>query len=358
MHVTQDIICEEEKSGQPDGSPASSRPPWPEEGGLKENSLPEEGPVKGPVKRKIRYVCSELLNLAVASIIEGRMYMATPESSVPLGSNQASSSGTSKQPDDPKHACTPGTLPRCSGRPKGPEEASGPKGSGSPGGAPREELGKRKESLRGLSSPESLTQGSSHCAVSRRPGGGPHGAPSTRTSPGAMPNDRTELIGTQLFSALCVSEKPCRFLKEASLYVSIACTSFPPLPGNSETEEMSVTSIVEEYVVSTPTALEMRRLRRTRACMRRALDYYPKKVLRTINPVKLKNKKQCSPSEEPVKTKDIDKEDDQRQAMEKPVKAKTVTWMRQGATKAMSTIMTKSAKVVPRVIPTRSKWRI
>jgi hypothetical protein len=166
------------------------------------------------------------------------------------------------------------------------------------------------------------------------------------------------LIDTQLFSALCVSEKPCRFLKEASLYVSVACTSFAPLPGNSETEEMSVTSIAEEYVVSTLTALATRRLRRTRACMRRALDCYPKKVLRTVNPMKLKNKKQCSFSEEPVKTKDVDKEDYQRQAMEKPAKVKTVTWMLRGATKAMSTRKAKTAKVVPRVTPMRNKWRI
>jgi hypothetical protein len=59
MHVTQDIICEQEKSGQPDGSPASSRPPWPEGGRRKENSSPEEG----PVKMKIGYICSELLNI-------------------------------------------------------------------------------------------------------------------------------------------------------------------------------------------------------------------------------------------------------------------------------------------------------
>jgi hypothetical protein len=32
--------------------------------------------------------------------------------------------------------------------------------------------------------------------------------------------------------------------------------------------------------------------------------------------------------------------------------------MLRGATKAMSTMKTKSAKAVPRVTPTRSKWRI
>jgi hypothetical protein len=115
-------------------------------------------------------------------------------------------------------------------------------------------------------------------------------------------------------------------------------------PSGVSHAEDSPTSGAEEYVVSTPTALETRRLWRTRAYMRRALDCYPKKVLRTVNPVKLKNENQCLFSEEPVKIKEVDKEDDQRQAMEKPAKAKTMTWMRRGATKAISTMMTKSAK--------------
>jgi hypothetical protein len=37
-----------------------------------------------------------------------------------------------------------------------------------------------------------------------------------------------------------------------------------------------------------------------------------------------------------VKTEDDEKEDDQRESMEKPAKLKTVTWMLRGATKAMS----------------------
>jgi hypothetical protein len=92
--------------------------------------------------------------------------------------------------------------------------------------------------------------------------------------------------------------------------------------------------------------------------MRRVLDCYLKKVLRTVdNPVKMKQEKNCLLIEEPVKVKD-DKEDDERQAMKKPAKVKTVTWMLRGTTKAMSTMKTKSAKVVPRVTPTQSKWRI
>jgi hypothetical protein len=92
--------------------------------------------------------------------------------------------------------------------------------------------------------------------------------------------------------------------------------------------------------------------------MRHVLDCYPKKVLRTVdNPVKMKQEKNCLLIEEPVKVKD-DKKDEEHQAMEKPTKAKTVTWMLRGTTEAMSTRMAKTAKAVPRVTPTRSKWRI
>jgi hypothetical protein len=63
-------------------------------------------------------------------------------------------------------------------------------------------------------------------------------------------------------------------------------------------------------------------------------------------------------SEESVKTEDTNKEDDQRQAMEKPTKVKTVTWILRGTTKAVSTRKVRTAKVVPGVTPTQSKWRI
>jgi hypothetical protein len=53
---------------------------------------------------------------------------------------------------------------------------------------------------------------------------------------------------------------------------------------------------------------------------------------------------------------DADKIDDQ--AMEKPTKLKSETWVLRGTTKAMSTTKTKTAKAVPRVTHTRSKWRI
>jgi hypothetical protein len=93
--------------------------------------------------------------------------------------------------------------------------------------------------------------------------------------------------------------------------------------------------------------------------MRHVLNCYSKKVLQIVNnSVKMKHKKQCLLSEEPVKTEDVDKKDDQRQAMEKPTKEKTVTWMLRGATKAMPIRKTKAAKVVPGITPMRIKWRI
>jgi hypothetical protein len=139
----------------------------------------------------------------------------------------------------------------------------------------------------------------------------------------------------------------------------LAGASTLPTPGSSKAQETSATLGAEVYVVSTPKVLEPKRLRSTPTRMRRVLECYPKKILRTVdNPVKMKQEKNCLRIEEPVKVKD-DKEDDERQAMKKPAKAKTVTWMLQGgATKAMLTMMAKSAKAVPRVTPTRSKWRI
>ncbi|KAK1620523.1 hypothetical protein QYE76_026040 [Lolium multiflorum] len=122
-----------------------------------------------------------------------------------------------------------------------------------------------------------------------------------------------------------------------------------PRPANegSASEETSATSDAEEYVVLSPTALETRRLRPTRARMRRVLDYYPKKEIRTVNnPVKMKRKKKCLFIKEPVKTEDADKEG-RRQAMEKPAKVKSVTWVPGG-----------TAKVMSRKTPARSSWRI
>jgi hypothetical protein len=112
----------------------------------------------------------------------------------------------------------------------------------------------------------------------------------------------------------------------------------------------------EEYVVSALTVLEPKRLQPTRARIRRVLECYPIKKFRRINNlVKMKHKKQYMFIEEPMRI-DADKKDDQ--AMEKPTKLKSVTWVLRGTAKAMSTRKTKTAKAVPRVTPTRSKWRI
>jgi hypothetical protein len=81
--------------------------------------------------------------------------------------------------------------------------------------------------------------------------------------------------------------------------------------------------------------------------MRRVLNYYSKKELRTVNnPVKMKHTKQCLFIKEPVKTEDADKEG-QRQAMEKPTKVKSVAWVPRGAAKAM-----------PKMTPAGSSWRM
>jgi hypothetical protein len=70
----------------------------------------------------------------------------------------------------------------------------------------------------------------------------------------------------------------------------------------------------------------------------------------------MKHEKQYVFIEEMVKTEeDVDKEGDQRQVMKKPTKAKTVTWVLQGATKAMSMVKAKTAKAMPRVTPTHNK---
>jgi hypothetical protein len=67
------------------------------------------------------------------------------------------------------------------------------------------------------------------------------------------------------------------------------------------------------------------------------LDYYPKKEFRTVNNlVKMKLTKQCSFIEEPVKTEEADKEDCRREALEKPAKVKSVTWVPRRTTKSMS----------------------
>jgi hypothetical protein len=102
--------------------------------------------------------------------------------------------------------------------------------------------------------------------------------------------------------------------------------------------------------------------------MRGVLDYDPKKKLRTvIYPVKMNYEKQCLFIKEPVKTKGADMEDTRkedadkegrRQDMEKPAKIKSVTWVPQESTKAMSTMIPGAAKALPRMTPAKNSWRI
>jgi hypothetical protein len=120
-----------------------------------------------------------------------------------------------------------------------------------------------------------------------------------------------------------------------------------PTNGGPSSDETNALSDAEEYVVLSLLTLETRRLRPTRARMRRVLNYYSKKELRTVNnPVKMKHTKQCLFIKEPVKTEDADK-DCRREAQEKPAKVKSVTWVPRGTAKAM-----------PMKTPARNSWRI
>jgi hypothetical protein len=89
----------------------------------------------------------------------------------------------------------------------------------------------------------------------------------------------------------------------------LAGASTLPTHGGSEAEVISAAaSGAEGYIVLASTALEPKRLLSTPTRMRHLLNCYSKKVLQIVNnPVKMKHKKQCLLSEEPVKTENIDK---------------------------------------------------
>jgi hypothetical protein len=235
-------------------------------------------------------------------------------------------------------------------------------GSGQPGGAPSRGPGKRGLSDLGSSSSLMGLKNKNSPAKPSVPDGMEAYVPARKNQPRYA---CLELIDVALRDTRVASWREnqvpslagveSHMTKEMSV---LAGASTLPTPGNLEAKETRATSSAEQYFVHAPIALETRQVQSMRAYMRRALDCYLKKVLRMVNLVKLKNEKQCSFNEEPVKTKDVDKKNNQCQAMEKPAKVKTVTWMLQGATKAMSTMTAKTAKVVPRVTPTRSRWRI
>jgi hypothetical protein len=320
-HVTQDIICEGENLGQTEESPTSSRPTWPEGGGLKEKDTSEEV----SAKRKTRYTCMELLNIAVASIIENRP--ARPE-----GGRDVCSLVATRGVSQDAHATESKEAWHClASTVNGVEDKCPESRPARPGAGGTKEI---------TVPPEEES----------------HGGPSTGALLGCT-EDNTWAEALEPSSVLSASQNPSSCLRDASLYLKLGCISITSSRGSED--ETSATSDAEEYVLSTPMLLELRRLRHMRVCIRRVLDNYPKEALQTVhNPMKMIYKKQGMFIKESVKTEEADKMDDQRQAMEKPVKIKTVTWMIRGTTKAMSTRKTKTAKVVPRVTPTRSKWRI
>jgi hypothetical protein len=127
-------------------------------------------------------------------------------------------------------------------------------------------------------------------------------------------------------------------------------------PGASPAEEATST-------MASPTVQERRR-RSIAKLFRNVLDLYSLEAYPTISSVRTKcgeaeqYQARCLQTKEEVKTEDVNKEDGQRQTMEKPAKVKSVTLKTQRATKAMSMMMAETVKAIPRVTPTRSNWRI
>jgi hypothetical protein len=353
-HVTQDVIYERGKSGQPEGSLENGRPPWPEGGGLKENSSPEEASLKGPEKRKAGYTCIELLNIAVASSRPIRPEGGRAANSQAASSEKSASLTASMEVPRAGGLTSPGTLSaesspaKCSPSivPAREEERS----------YPAQFAPDRIEAL----IPARIKQPRYACIQLMEL--------ATRELSCTWLHDgqkhRPELypLGNELASFVMHDRVDLveKVLRQEHISESSRSDVGPQLAKKgSESEERSATSVTEEYVVTASIALEPKRLQPIQACMQRVLNCYLKKALWTVNnPVKVKHEKQCLLSEEPVKTEDADKKDGSREAMEKPAKTKTVIWMLQGTTKAMSMITAKTAKVVPRVTPTRSRWRI
>jgi hypothetical protein len=131
----------------------------------------------------------------------------------------------------------------------------------------------------------------------------------------------------------------------------------PPVHGGLATPEAIVASLEITRVASSPTVQE-RGQRSTAKLFRSVLDLYPMKFLHTNERIGGKAQAWCLRTKEDVKIEDADNKDGRHHAMEKPAKEKTVTWKIEGTTKAMSTMMAKTVKAIPRVTPTQSKWRI
>jgi hypothetical protein len=207
-HVMQDIICESQQTVQSEESPASSRPPWPEEGGLKENSSSEKAPLKGLARRKAGYTCMELLNIAVASIIQNR---------------------TNRTP-----------WSNCSPAFGSPEEKSNPAETGAPDGMEASVPTKNNQ-------PRYACLELIDLAV-------------RETNIASWPKNQVpSLAGVE------------SHLTNESVSV-LAGASTLPTHGGMEDEETSATSSAEEYVILAPIAQEARQVRPTQACMGRMLD--------------------------------------------------------------------------------------
>jgi hypothetical protein len=286
--------------------------------------------VDTPARRQTRYACLELLNIAVACITKGE----EPESNATLGDNQASSIRTLKLPNVLKHAYAGGNV--------WPEATS----SGALGDDSCS-LAKRLTSSSGLWPEKFQGLGSVSSKKTKPEALGTHVPEETgkerEISPSVALHGMEADVPARNLKYACMEllnlakrELPCTWMhysqkyrvklhplgKELAKFASnrvlrqehIDDTSgsdvgSQPAEEGSASEERSAMSGAEVYVVSTSIAMKLKRQRCTRAYMRRVLDVYLKNTLRTVNPVKLKNKKQCSPSEEPVKTKDVNKKD-------------------------------------------------
>jgi hypothetical protein len=330
--VTHDIICEKEKSWHP----AEAK-------GADGVDIPAKH-----AKKHARYMprlCQEILNFAVASINEGCTCTGQPEDSATLGSNQASSSGTSAEAGDPEHACTPGISPGCSARSRRPEVGE-PEGSGSSGGAPREELGRKQCPAKSASCEEKITEAGDVVGGSMLPGRPSAEAPESEglSSPeSGHDGDSSVVVLTEPEEtnpeARGRTSASLEGVKPVSCYMELARKLNQHSLAGSGYRWLGQKQRPESYELVTFAI---------------SFEKYFDKV---VSKRRIEGKTKVTSTDEQVKTEDADK-DGKRQAMEKPAKVKLVTWKTQRATKAMSTMMTETVKAIPRVTPTHSKWRI
>jgi hypothetical protein len=324
-HVTQDIICESEQLGQPEESLENSRPLWPEGGGLKEKNLPED-PSEGSEKGRV-------------NIPENRQDRSSSSASL-IGPEEREISVAALKKKHARYVCLELLNLACTWVRYGQKN--------------RPESNPSDKDLVICTSKLSSPSVVKPVRASRRP-----------SSSCVVWPERSQDLGSDAREETRPEAPPGTHVLEKTGKGGGLNTLARKAKKEADRRQLakegvaSATTSTKGYVVLAPIALELKQLRPMLTRMRCVLDYYSKEALRTVdNPVKMKQEKNCLLVEEPVKVKD-DKKDEERQAMEKPAKAKTVTWMLQeGAAKAMSTMKIKTAKVMPRVTPTQSKWRI